>query len=344
MPRVRADRIRLPTRHFTGAVARHPTTNNGHLELGNAQEAEAVCREGLTRFPDDTELLFQQGTLLRKSRNFAGARASLASLIDVMDPPGLPVLDTEQLFRLPGACCCFTPLEDAPPVTPLPALSRGYLTLGSLHKLAKLHAGVFDLWCQVLHALPTAHLLMFRDTLVGETKDFIHRQFTQRGISSERLDLRQGSAMAGYLGVYQEIDVSLDTFPYSGGTTTCEALWMGPPTFGLSGMRPAARGTAMVLASVGLRDWAVPTPEEYVALAVRWAKNLEELAQVRAGLRERMRATLCDSTQFTRRLEESYRIMWRRWCAGSRVEIPRKNNLVNDIMLSLHKTDAPSEE
>jgi predicted O-linked N-acetylglucosamine transferase (SPINDLY family) len=234
---------------------------------------------------------------------------------DVMDPPGSPVLDTEELFRLPGGLCCFAPPADAPPVAPLPALRRGYLTFGSLHNLAKLNAGVLDLWCRVLQAVPEARLLLFRTTLTGTARDHVHRQFTERGLASERLDLRQGSAAPGYLGIYEEIDVALDTFPYAGGTTTCESLWMGAPMLSLGGTRPAARGSAALLAIVGLSDWVVPTSEEYVATAVRWANDLERLAQLRAGLRERTAATLCDARRFTRGLEEAYRTMWRRWCA-----------------------------
>jgi protein O-GlcNAc transferase len=234
---------------------------------------------------------------------------------EVMDPPGQPVLDTEELFRLPGGMCCFTTPQDAPPVSPLPAQRKGQLTFGSLHGLHKLNGYVFDLWCRVLQAVPTARLLMFRDTLIGPTKDFIRRQFTERGIAGERLDLRQGAGTAGYLAIYDEIDVSLDVFPYTGGTTTCESLWMGAPMLSLAGVRPVARGSAMLLAIVGLTDWVVPTPEAYVALAQRCARDLDALAAVRAGLRERMCGTLCDAERFTRGLEDAYRTMWRRWCA-----------------------------
>ena len=234
---------------------------------------------------------------------------------DVMDPPGQPVLDTEGLFRLPGGMCCFAPPEHAPALTPLPALRTGHLTFGSLHKLNKLNRHVFDLWSSVLQAAPTARLLMFRNTLVGQTKELVRRQFTERGIASDRLDLRQGSAAPGYLRVYDEIDVTLDVFPYAGGTTTGESLWMGAPVLSLAGPRPAGRGSATLLASVGLNDWVAQDAEEYVALAQRWANNLDRLAELRAGLRERMRATLCDGRRFTRVLEDAYRTMWRRWCS-----------------------------
>jgi len=233
---------------------------------------------------------------------------------DVLDPPGQPVRDTEELVRLEGGMCCFAAPTDAPAVGPLPALGCGYLTFGSLHNLFKLNAHVFDLWSQLLKAVPTARLLMFRHTLVGSAREHIRRQFTDRGVADERLDLRQGSDEAGYLGVYEEIDVSLDTFPYTGGVTTCESLWMGVPVLSLCGVRPAGRNSAAILARVGLADWAVPTRQQYLALAVGLANDLDRLARLRAELRDRMAATLCDARRFTRTLEDAYRTMWRRWC------------------------------
>jgi protein O-GlcNAc transferase len=232
---------------------------------------------------------------------------------DVLDPPGEPVRDTEQLFRLPRGMCCFAAPDDAPAVTPLPAFARGHLTFGSLHNLFKLNSRVFDLWSQLLKALPKSRLLMFRHTLTGSARDDLRRQFVERGVGSDQLDLRQGSDAAGYLGIYAEIDIGLDSFPYTGGVTTCESLWMGVPVLSLRGVRPAGRNSAAILTRVGLGDWAVESADEYIAFAIRQADQLDQLAELRAGLRERMATTLCDAASFTRSLEECYRTMWRRW-------------------------------
>ena len=160
---------------------------------------------------------------------------------DILDPPGQPARGTEELVRLPTGMCCFATLADAPAVTPLPALRRGYVTFGSLQSLFKLNASVFDLWSDVLKALPTSRLLMFRDTLTSTGKDYISGQFRQRGISPERLDLRRGTDAPGYLDVYGEIDFCLDTFPFSGGVSTCESMWMGVPVLSLMAQhRPVA--------------------------------------------------------------------------------------------------------
>jgi protein O-GlcNAc transferase len=229
--------------------------------------------------------------------------------------------DTEELMRLPSGMCCFAPPSDAPPVSPSPALERGHLTFGSLNSLLKFNEKVFDLWSRVLKALPTSRLLMFHHKLKGPAREAIRGQLVNLGVEPERLDLRQGSSASGYLGVYGEIDISLDTFPCTGGVTTCESLWMGVPVLSLCGVRPAGRNSAALLARVGLGEWAVNTPEEYVALAVNWANNLNLLGELREQLRERMAATVCDARRFTRELENAYHVMWRKWCELKRTPL-----------------------
>ena len=232
------------------------------------------------------------------------------------DPPGEPVQHSEELMRLPGTFCCYAPRTEVPNVTPLPAGHGGRLTFGSLHKLAKLNAQVIDLWCRLLHTLPEARLLIAYHTLSGQTAAFLGRQFMERGLARDRLDLRQ-AVYAGHkhLELYREIDVILDTFPWSGHATTCEALWMGVPVLTLYGKRYAGRMTASILTCLGLTEFVAATPVDYVAGAIKLAGDLDRLAQLRATLREKMRTSpLCDGATFTRDLETAYRVMWQRWC------------------------------
>jgi len=236
----------------------------------------------------------------------------------VLDPPNSVVRDTEQLVRLPGGFCCFGAPGDAPDVGPLPAIGRGFMTFGSLNNSFKLNNKVYDLWARVLKALPTSRLLMFRDTLTTTAREQLRREFEDRGVASDRLDLRQWSGAPGYLEVYNEIDVCLDTFPFTGGVTTCEALWMGVPVVSLAGARPMGRHSASLLARVGLSDWAVQTQQQYVDKALGAAHDLEALAKIRAVLRERMTATVCNAKQVTKELEDAYRAMWQRWCATTK--------------------------
>jgi predicted O-linked N-acetylglucosamine transferase (SPINDLY family) len=237
----------------------------------------------------------------------------------VADPPGEPVCHSEELWRLPGCFCCHLPREDAPAVMPLPARSTGYVTFGSVHGLAKMNARVLDLWARLLAALPTARLLLFRHSLIGVGAERILAEFQQRGVLRTRIGLRNQRPRpgpGGHLSVYGDMDVALDTFPVSGHTTTCEAVWMGVPVLTLWCDRYAGRVTSSLLTQVGLEEWIARTPDEFVERGVRLATDLDGLAALRSSLRERMAASpLCDGPAFTHGLEQAYREMWRRWCA-----------------------------
>jgi predicted O-linked N-acetylglucosamine transferase (SPINDLY family) len=243
----------------------------------------------------------------------------------IADPPGEESTYTEDLFRLPAGFCCFTPPPAAPDPNALPAPKVGYVTFASLHALHRLNPAVLDLWCSLLRALPAAHLLVFRHTLQGQTKENLRRQLTDRGIEPNRIDLRQGPAKDGgrYLDVYHDVDIALDTFPWSGHTTSCEALWMGVPVITLRGKRHAGRMVSSVLTQLGLQDLIAETPEQYLEIAVKLANDLDHLATLRTGLRERMKnSPLCDCKGFTRSLEVAYRQMWRKWCeTGNRPDV-----------------------
>jgi predicted O-linked N-acetylglucosamine transferase (SPINDLY family) len=230
----------------------------------------------------------------------------------VVDPPGEPAWSTEEPFRLPGGFCCYAPMPDAPEVSPAPALRSGVVTFGSLHKLAKLTAPVLDLWADLLLALPTARLLLFRTNLQGRRRDEILAHFTQRGIAAERVELRH-TLEGSHLRIYQNIDVLLDVFPWCGHTTACEALWMGVPVVTLLGDRHAGRMTASILSMVGLTGLIARTRAEYLAVASRLAGDVAELGRMRAGLRTRMRTSpLCDGPSWVRQLETAYQEMWQR--------------------------------
>jgi predicted O-linked N-acetylglucosamine transferase (SPINDLY family) len=140
--------------------------------------------------------------------------------------------------------------------------------------------------------------------------------FAAEGIGPERLDLVSWiPSLSGHLGAYSRIDIALDTFPYNGTTTTCEALWMGVPVIALCGDRHAARVGHSLLAAVGMPELAAPSKQTYVEAAVALANDLDRLKVLRGGLRERLRASpLCDADAFARNIETAYREMWRTWC------------------------------
>jgi predicted O-linked N-acetylglucosamine transferase (SPINDLY family) len=238
-------------------------------------------------------------------------------LVDpITDPPGEPPSSSEELVRLPGCFCCYAPPRHAPDVSPLPARRRGVITFGSLHKLEKLNPDVLDLWCRILRDVPSAHLLVSRNTLQGQTAADLRRQFEDRGIAPSRLVFERIEPVnLQHLRLYHDMDVALDPFPWNGHTTACEALWMGVPVLALRGQRHASRMVASVLCALGLTDWLAETPEDYHRLAVQWAGDWTRLADLRWRLRSLLsESVLCDGAAFTRGLEAAYRQMWQRWC------------------------------
>jgi protein O-GlcNAc transferase len=236
----------------------------------------------------------------------------------ICDPEDEPPLAAEKIVRLPDSLGCFLPASNAPAVVPLPARETGHLTFGSLHTLAKLNSQVLDLWSRILRELPDARLLMYRDTLGGSARDYFLEQFATRGIEASRLDLRHKlSPGQRHLSLYDEIDISLDAFPWCGHTTACESMWQGVSMITLLGNRHAGRMVASVLSQVGLTDWIASDPDAYFRLAIDWAARLDDLSHLRSTLRQRMAdSPLCNAPRFTRALENAYRHMWQTWASG----------------------------
>jgi protein O-GlcNAc transferase len=221
----------------------------------------------------------------------------------------------ESVVRLPDCYVCYTPPEYAPPVAPLPARRNGFITFGCFNNLAKINRPVMDLWIRLLQELPDARLVLATKALGNPTVSARFRQIFADGGVAERVDFSGMVPHPELLARYGKIDLALDPFPYSGGLTTLEGLWMGVPALTLGGDRFASRHSLSHLTAVGLPEFIVADQEAYLATAMALAHNLSHLENIRSGLRERMKSSpLCDAHRFTRNLEEAYRSMWRRWC------------------------------
>ncbi len=223
---------------------------------------------------------------------------------------------SERVVRLPGSRFCFAPIDDAP-VPATPPCTRGRPpTFGSFNNLAKVGPDVVRLWAALLHAAPGSRLLLKWRSLVDEgMRRSLAAQFAGHGIGAERLVLRGESPHRAMLEEYGDVDVALDPFPFSGGLTSCDALWMGVPVVTLPGPAPQSRQTAGFLHAIGTAGWVARTPEEYVSTALSLLSDPQELGRIRHSLRNRMAASaLCDGRSFTRGLEAAYRTMWRGWC------------------------------
>jgi len=234
-------------------------------------------------------------------------------------PPGQERYFVEALERLPATRWCYVAPESMPAVNPLPAGQSGPVTFGCFQRLAKLNVRVLELWARILAQVPGAQLVLQADAL----RDPIHNARIRtlavgRGIPSERLVLRApGTAEEGAAG-YRDIDIALDPFPFCGGMASLEALWMGVPVVTLPQATIAGRETTAVLANLGLDELVAADEARYLEIAVGLARDLARLAALRAGLRERFRASpLADAARFTRDLEAAYRGMWEKWVNGS---------------------------
>lgn len=233
-------------------------------------------------------------------------------------PPGDERYYVEQVARLPDAFLCYAPSESSPPVTPLPMRLRGHVTFACFNNLAKVSPETVALWAEILRALPEARLLM-RSYGLGDAgvRARYRRLFADRGVAPDRLTLLGKASLTEYLATYRQADVALDPFPYSGGITTLDALWMGVPVVSLAGSHFAGRMTESILSVAGLPDLVARSPADYVRRAIALARDADRLAALRASLRERLaRSPLCDGPRFTRGLEAAYRRMWEAWCAG----------------------------
>ena len=226
------------------------------------------------------------------------------------DPPGTTEqFHSERLIRLPRSFCCYLPPEPSPAVAPLPCLEAGRITFGSFNNLAKVTPEVIALWSGVLQAVPGSRLLMkCRPFADAEVSARIRELFAGEGVAAERIELHSGDASpADHLAQYGRVDIALDTFPYNGTTTSCEALWMGVPVVTLAGTRHAARTGVSILTNCGLASLIAPTPELYIAIACELARDAGRLQDLRAGLRNRVALSpLTDGAGVTRELEAAF--------------------------------------
>ncbi|MBP2297868.1 O-linked N-acetylglucosamine transferase, SPINDLY family protein [Azospirillum picis] len=233
-------------------------------------------------------------------------------------PQGADGWAIEGILRMPDAYVPWSAPADAPPVSPLPMLGGGRPTFGSLNALPKLNDKVVALWARVLAAVPDSRLLLRTPGLDDrEMAARVLALFRAAGADPARVELRGGAVRADFLATYGEIDVALDPFPYSGGVTTLEALWMGVPVVTLGGDRFCSRHAVTHLASAGLSALAVEGEDAYVAMAASLVSDPDGLSALRRRLRDRLRASpALDGVRFTRALEAAYGAIWQRAAAG----------------------------
>jgi protein O-GlcNAc transferase len=235
-------------------------------------------------------------------------------------PPGQERFHVETLLRLPHSRFCYEPPDYMPEVGPLPALKNGHVTFASLHNLSKLNDKVLALWGKVMQAAPDARLLV-KAVALDDAANRVHfgARCARHGIAPDRLDLRGGSPIEEVPATYAEVDIQLDCFPFSGGLTSFESLWLGVPVITLAGTTIPSRQSASILGNLGLTGLVTADEDAYVGKAAQLAGNLPQLAELRASLRPLFAASpLVDYTGMARGLEGIYRETWQDWLAATR--------------------------
>lgn len=246
------------------------------------------------------------------------------------DPQGqMDHLYVEELVRLPKSFLCYHPRGDSPEASTLPALGNGHVTFGSFNNRCKVNHEVVEAWSSILEKIPDSILILKARALADEeTRQILRKMFVKHGVAPNRIELFSPLPFVQHLQLYNRIDIGLDTFPYNGTTTTCEALWMGVPVIVLAGKHHASRVGVSLLWNVGIPDLIAKSTEDYVEKATQLAHDLEQVRDLRANLRCMMlKSSLMDAKGMTRSLEDAYRWMWRRWCSQACDRNPEKKGV-----------------
>ena len=254
-------------------------------------------------------------------------------------PTGAECQFTEQVIRLPHSRFCYQPLPFAPGVSPPPCLTKGHVTFGSFNNTAKLNEAVLSLWARLLHALPTARLVLKSYAFSEEPqRRKMTQAFVDLGIAPERIELRGPSFHADLLHEYADIDIALDPFPFTGGQSSCEALWMGVPVVTWPQSRVVSRQTFAFLSAIGMPELAAKDADDYIRIAADLANDPDRLTHLRTTLRDQMRSSpLMDVQGFTRQLEGTLIRLYRKIEAEEKVK-----SISATVPVTIHHAARPS--
>lgn len=247
--------------------------------------------------------------------NTTGVAGIQYRIVDALtDPDGEERFYTEQLVRLPGCFLCYQPDDDCPEISDLP---EGSIVFGSFNNLAKVNDDVIALWARTVLSVPDSRLLIKNPSLSDQDVCEKYREkFVAHGLEKDRVELiGHTSTRQEHLKLYSRMHIALDTFPYNGTTTTCEALWMGVPVISLAGQYHAGRVGMSLLSAAGYAEWTGATEAEFIRIAGELSEDMARLSELRASMRDHLSASLlCNADSFMENLEAIYRKVWRHWC------------------------------
>jgi protein O-GlcNAc transferase len=223
---------------------------------------------------------------------------------------------TEKTIRLPHSYWLHQP-GPSPDVAPPPSAATSQITFGCLNNAAKISQPALDLWADLLSRVPNSRLLIHSASTDQQSSILAH--FTRRGIGQGRIEFAPRVPWPQFAETFRRIDIALDPFPFGGGVTTCDTLWMGVPVVTLSGATAVGRGGRSILSNIGLPELIANSPAQYVQIAADLAANPARLTELRQTMRDRMKSSpLMNAAQFVREIESAYRQMWQQWCARPR--------------------------
>ncbi len=250
--------------------------------------------------------------------NTSGTKAIQYRLTDALaDPPGMTEsLFVEKLIRLPKTFLCYQP-SDQMEVAPLPCVSSGHVTFGSFNKLAKVNPNVVAMWSKILQTVEGSRMIIKAPGVhePNAAKDLLD-DFATNGIGAERIELIGRRLPYGeHLATYGRVDIALDTYPYHGTTTTCDALWMGVPVVTLAGRTHASRVGVSLLTNIGLSELVTNSIDDFVATARKLVNDRDRLTNLRSTLRQKMKdSPVLRAEEFTKDFEAALREIWHENC------------------------------
>jgi predicted O-linked N-acetylglucosamine transferase (SPINDLY family)/SAM-dependent methyltransferase len=259
----------------------------------------------------------------------------------IADPWTLPESEeanfTEKIWRLPETRLCFTAPDVDIDISPLPARTNGHITFGCFQNPNKINDAVVELWARVLKAVPGSSLLFKTKQLDNaEVRQRTKDRFAANGIEADCLMFEGFSPRVDYLAAYRRVDIVLDTFPFPGGTTTVESMWMGVPVLTRAGTSFLARQGLGLLMNAGLTDWIAADDDDFVARAVSHAGDLPRLAALREGLRQQVvNSPIFDAPRFAGHFEAALRGMWRTWCSQKHLPVCRLPQVETEQLVAM---------
>ena len=218
----------------------------------------------------------------------------------------------EKIFRLPNIWVCFTAPDFDVQISDLPVIKNGYVTFGSFNHLSKINDEVIFLWSKILKSIPKSKIFLKTKQLNNSyLKEKIISKFKENGINLNSIILEEGTSRSKLLNSYNKVDIALDPFPYSGGVTSLEAIWMGVPVLTKKGFKFASRTTESIIHNSGMSDWVANDENEYVKKAIKFSTNLELLTEINKSLRQvALESPLFNSTLFAKQLNNAFWEMW----------------------------------